>query len=113
VGTKKTHHKKGKGKCPFKTFLDFKPVLGIRIRSDPDILLDPDRGSGHFVRSVSDPIRCLVSTRRISQQFQYSVSDPDPHSIGFLGPDPGGVKSAEIEGENEAKIQVIHFKKLI
>jgi hypothetical protein len=27
-------------------------------------------------------------------------------------PDPGGVKSAEIEGENEAKIQIIHHKKL-
>jgi hypothetical protein len=39
-----------------------------------------------------------------------SVSDP--HSIGFQDPDPGGVKSAEIEGENEAKRQVIHHKKL-
>jgi hypothetical protein len=40
------------------------------------------------------------------------VPDPDPHSIGFLDPDLGGVKSAEIEGENEAKIQIIHHKKL-
>jgi hypothetical protein len=40
-----------------------------------------------------------------------SVSDPDPHLISFL--DPGGVKSAEIEGENEAKRQIIHHQKLI
>jgi hypothetical protein len=39
----------------------------------------------------------------------------DPHSIGVLDPDPkpGGVKSAEIEGENEAKRQIIHHIKVI
>jgi hypothetical protein len=42
-----------------------------------------------------------------------SVSDPDPHSIGLLDPDPGGVKSSEIEGKNEAKRQIIHHKNLI
>jgi hypothetical protein len=40
-----------------------------------------------------------------------SGSALDPHSIGFLDPDQGGVKSAEIEGEKEAKRQIIHHKK--
>jgi hypothetical protein len=57
----------------------------------------------------------------------FGVSYPDPHWIRIglaswirirnrnAGPDidPGGVKSAEIEGENESKIQIIHHKKLI
>jgi hypothetical protein len=42
-----------------------------------------------------------------------SDQDPDPHSIGFLDQDPGGVKSAEIAGENEAKRQIIYHKKFI
>jgi hypothetical protein len=39
----------------------------------------------------------------------------DPHSIGVQDPDadPEVVKSAEIEGENEDKRQVIHPKKVI
>jgi hypothetical protein len=34
--------------------------------------------------------------------------DPDPHSE--CGSGSGRVKSAEIEGKNEAKIQIIHHK---
>jgi hypothetical protein len=34
-----------------------------------------------------------------------SVSDPDPHPIGFLDPDPGGVKVARTERKNGAKRQ--------
>jgi hypothetical protein len=53
------------------------------------------------------------------------VSDLDPHSIRFRlkcwirirnadpNPDPGGVKSVEIEGENEVKRQTIHPKMVI
>jgi hypothetical protein len=41
-----------------------------------------------------------------------SGSALDPYSIGFLDPDPGGVKSANIEGKNDAKRQIIHHKKL-
>jgi hypothetical protein len=53
-----------------------------------------------------------------------SVSDPDPHWICIrmasciririrnADPDPAGVKTAEIEGENEAQRQLIHHIKL-
>jgi hypothetical protein len=53
-----------------------------------------------------------------------SVSDPDPHWIRIrlaswiririrnADLDPGGVKSYEIEGKNEAKSQIIIHKKL-
>jgi hypothetical protein len=36
----------------------------------------------------------------------YSVSDPDPHSIGLPDPDPGGLKRAK----NAAKRQIIGIK---
>jgi hypothetical protein len=35
-----------------------------------------------------------------------SVSDPDPHWIGFLDPDPGGVKSAKTEGKTESGSEI-------
>jgi hypothetical protein len=42
----------------------------------------------------------------------YHTKAVDPHAIGFLDPDPGGVKSAKAEGGNRAKRQIIHHKKL-
>jgi hypothetical protein len=46
-----------------------------------------------------------------SQCFR-SGSALDPHSIGFLDPDPEGVKSAKSEGKHKAKRQKIHHKEL-
>jgi hypothetical protein len=41
-----------------------------------------------------------------------SVSDPDPHSISRLDPDPGDLKRAKMKREkNVAKRQIIRHKK--
>jgi hypothetical protein len=43
-----------------------------------------------------------------------SVSDPDPHSIGFLDPDPDpeGVKSAKTVGKKEPKDRNFIIKRM-
>jgi hypothetical protein len=50
-------------------------------------------------------------TLSLHQRFR-SGSILDPHLIGFLDPDPGGVKSAKTAGKNRANRHKIHHKNI-